>query len=62
MVGEHRASFLVSVAALCGRRPRLARLARAGNGISVGYRVRGEVVSWTCIPDAVVMPSSSGAA
>ena len=40
MVSEHRAPFLVSVAALCGRRPRLARPARAGNGISVGGPTR----------------------
>ena len=38
MVGEHRAPFLVSVAALCGRTPRLARLAGAGNGVSVEGR------------------------
>ena len=33
MMNEHRASFLVSVAALCGRRLRLARLRAAGNGV-----------------------------
>jgi hypothetical protein len=35
MMSEHRASFPVSVAALCGRKPRVARLAGAGNGVSV---------------------------
>ena len=40
MVSEHRASFLVSVAAPCGRRPRLAGPARAGNGVSVGGPTR----------------------
>ena len=38
MVSEHRASFLISCAAPCGCKPRLARLAAAGNGISVEGR------------------------
>ena len=35
MMSEHRASFPVGVAALCGRRLRLARLGGAGNGVSI---------------------------
>lgn len=35
MVSEHRASFLASCAAPCGCKPRLARLAGPGNGVSV---------------------------
>jgi hypothetical protein len=34
MMSEHRASFLIGVAALCGANRTLALLARAGNGVS----------------------------
>jgi hypothetical protein len=38
MVTEHRASFLVSCAAPCGCKTRLARPAGAGNGISASLK------------------------
>ena len=45
MVTEHRASFLVSCAAPCGRKPRVARLSGRGNGVSVGEATRPEDLS-----------------